>query len=437
MNLKKLLFIGLIITVAGCSTKKNTMVTRGYHNLTSRYNVYFNASEAYKKGMLTIEGIYRDNYTQILPVFTYTDATANASAAPDMDRTITKSSLCIKKHSITTKPKRKKGRKPTEKEKEFASKPEFCNWVDDSYMFMAKAQFFKQEFTGALLSLKYIEKTYEKEPIRYDALLWLIRVYNETGEYEQSLSTLQQLEKDKKFPIKKYEAEINLLYADYFLKQKKYDDAIPKLKQAVKLIKKKRERARYVFILAQLFQRKGNLIESSKLYKEVTKLNPPYELLFNANINRALSIDAKGDTKQLIRQLNKMLKDEKNIEFKDQIYYALGNLALKRNDKKEAIRLFELSVNTSVNNQNQKALSCLALAELYFSQPNYEGAAAYYDSTMQYLPKTYPDYKTISIRTSNLLKLVANLQIVQHEDSIRAIAKLPEEERMKKIDNAF
>ena len=45
-----LMLVPLLLAVAGCSTSHNTAVSRSYQALVTRYNVYFNGNEAYKKG---------------------------------------------------------------------------------------------------------------------------------------------------------------------------------------------------------------------------------------------------------------------------------------------------------------------------------------------------------------------------------------------------
>ena len=44
------MLLPLIAVVTGCSTSRNNFVSRSYQSLVTRYNVYFNGNEAYKKG---------------------------------------------------------------------------------------------------------------------------------------------------------------------------------------------------------------------------------------------------------------------------------------------------------------------------------------------------------------------------------------------------
>lgn len=68
---KTLLFFGLIVVVAACSTKKNGAINRAYHSTTSKFNPLFNGQEALRYGTLDITQSYQDNYWLRLSVDPY------------------------------------------------------------------------------------------------------------------------------------------------------------------------------------------------------------------------------------------------------------------------------------------------------------------------------------------------------------------------------
>jgi len=441
---KKNKIIGFFVLVAAvfmaaCSTKNNTAINRTYHNVTAKYNVYFNGNEAFKKGVKTLDKTYIDNYTQILPMFKYGEKNFLGAISGDMDRAIIKSSKLIKKHSITAKPKKKKAKKRkklSKKEKKFLRKPEYCKWVDDAYLLMGKAALHKQDFKPAIKSFEYIIKTFKKEPIKFDATIWLIRTYNEMEKFDDSQRLLGVLSNDRKFP-EKLQGELAAIYADFYLKQKEYERSLPHLEKAIELAKKKKTRLRYMYILAQIYQKLENFNKASQLFTDVIDKNPPYEMAFNAKINRAGSFSGGGNSNEIRKQLFKMLKDDKNIDFQDQIYFALANLALREGKNDEAIKNFKLSVRKSVSNQNQKAISFLALADLYFEKPNYRLAGFYYDSTMTYLSQSHTDYDELALKTKKLKNLIKNLSLIEREDSLQALARMTEGERNQVINKAI
>ncbi len=434
---KKQLYIAILIVstilINSCSTKKNTFVSRAYHNLTAHYNAYFNGREAYKEGLRTLEKSQKDNFTKMLTIFTYEKNENISSVSAKMDRAIEKASKVIKIHSITAKPKREKGTL-TESEKLFYSRKEFNNWVDDSYLLMGKAYIYKEDYISSRQNFSFIISQFPDDPIKFSALIWLARTDLIEGKHKNALEILERLEGEKEFP-KKLEVDLATTYADYYIKQKKYNEAIPWLKNAISKEKKKLYRIRYTYILAQLYQELKDINKASEYYAKVIKMNPPYEIAFNAKINRATSYDnSSGKGKEISKQLLKMIKDDKNKDYLDQIYYALGNISLKDGNKPKAIEYYKLSTTTSVSNDAQKALSFLNLGKLYFEIPDYLNSQAYYDSCMTFLPKDFPNYEELSAKTLILNELITNLNQVRNQDSLQKVASLSVAERNKLID---
>ena len=430
-----ILFILSIIIINSCSTKKNTSSRRAYHNITTHYNVYFNGYESFNSGLKKIDEQYKDNYTQILPIFRYANEQSTQLVSSDMDMAIEKSAKSITNHSITVKPKIKnKKQVMSEKEKEFYKKNEYCKWIDDCYLLMGKANFYNQEYTRSTRAFRRILNLYKTENTRFEATLWLVKTYLAQKKFNEAILYLTELENDVRHP-KKLDKEINLTFADLYIQQKEYKKAIERLEASIELTKKRKERARYYFILAQLNYEIGNLPEASLLYKKVIKMNPPYEMAFNAKINRATAFRGGADESEEIKKdLKKMLKDEKNEEFKDQIYYALANIEFAENNEPEAIKYYKLSTQTSVSNNNQKAISFLSLADIYIVKPEYLLAGSYYDSTMQYLDVEYIDYETISKKAENLGELIVHLKEVQLQDSLQTVASWSEKKRNNYIN---
>lgn len=420
-----------VIFSVGCSTEKNTVATRTYHNVTAHYNPYFNGLESQKKGIKKIENT-PDNFSLLLPIFQHSSPEASASVTSEMDKAIKKASKVIKMHSITVKPKRTKGVK-TDKQKLFYARKEFCNWVDDSYLMMGKAYFYKHEFFNASQTFEFIVKEYNNMPIKIDGLIWLSRTYIEQGNFKRAREILDQAQGEKEFP-KRLRYDLSTTLADFYMKQKLYPEAESEIIDAIKYAKKKPQKARFNYILAQLSQQNGNAARASELYKQVIRLNPPYEMAFSAKINQATSFDAgAGDSREIRKQLNKMLKDDKNIEYQDQIYYALGNISYKEGKTEEAMKDFKLSAAKSISNEDQKALTYLALADIYFARPDYTNAQAYYDSAYTRLDKNFPGYSSIEAKTKNLTEIVTHSNTISREDSLQRIASMSEPERMKFI----
>jgi outer membrane protein assembly factor BamD (BamD/ComL family) len=431
---KYFFIIGIFVLFTGCSTKRNTLLSRSYHNLNTHYNVYFNGSESFRKGVKKVNDAFVDNYSEILPVFTYEDEKALAVAAGEMDRAALKSTKAITVHSITAKPNFK-NKSMTKEQRDFYNQKEFNKWIDECYLMIGKSHFYRHHYDMAIETFNYILSNYDKTNSKLETMIWLARADNEIEEYNESEKLLASLASNKKLS-RKLMVEALATYADFYIKQEDYSGAIPKLKLAIEKCRNKHQKTRYMYILAQLYQATDNNALASEMYLGVVKKNPPYEMAFNAKINLAGTYETgSGNAEKIKSQLRKMLRDSKNKEYLDQIYYAIGNIEYKENKIPEAVRDYTLSSNNSVKNDHQKAMSCVALADIYYSMPKYVLAGCYYDTALLVIDENYPNYSMIQRKAKNLSSLVKNINIVKNEDSLQRIAKMSEKERFAIIDD--
>ncbi len=403
-----------------CSRKSKRWTNRTYHNVTAHYNAYFNGYESLKEGEKTIKNTIKENYLNVLPVFPEATKENAITSSPQMDRAVEKGAKVIKKHSI------------------FIRGVEYCNWIDDSYMMIGKALFLKQEYEQAKRTFTYLINTYKKSDLLDEANIWLARSsqkLNETSRIDNIFENLRI--KIKRNPNVKTQLHFNMAYADYLISIKQYEAAINPIQTALTLKPKREDRRRLTFILGQLYQINGPLSSAFDQYAKVLKMNPTYEMGFNARINMAKCFEGGSNSskKQLVlKELKKMLNEEKNKEYFDQIYYTLAEISLKDEKEEDAIEYLKLSVSTSINNDYQKSASALKLADLYFAKPQYRNAQQYYDTAMTVLPKSYPNYEGIKTKTQVLSNLVENLIIVETQDSLQRLGKMSEPERNRIID---
>lgn len=422
-----------MLFIIACSTSKNTSMTRMYHNVTALYNVYFNGNEAYQRGINRIRSQHSENYNYILPVFPESNENAASVASSDMDRAINKASKTIKLHSITARPE-DSGGFLARRDPDFFNKNEYCKWIDDSYLLMGKAYMIKREFNEARQNFEYVIRQFPNEDTKYSAYLFLARTFIEQGNYSSAREILDMLNADQDFP-EKLNKKLNLVYADFYIRQNQYEAAIPKLNDAVDEIRRHKNKVRFIFITAQLHERLGQLSKASSLYEEAARRNPDYEMEFNAKINMAnCFIGEGGDVRDIQRTLQRMLRDDKNLDYKDQIYYAIANIYYRAGDIDNAIENFTKSVATSEFNDFQKAISSMKLAEIYLERQNYKKSNIYYDTCMMFLPYNYENYQEVRQRARDLSELAKYVNIVEFQDSVQKIALLSEAERNKIID---
>lgn len=424
-----ILAVALVAVFAGCSNTKNTASRRAFHNLTSHYNVYFNAREYYNEGVQKIETDLQCDYTEILPVFKVDAPGAADMARGDMESCIQKCGKNILTHSITTKPKKHYGRGGMDQsELEFYNKPDFCKWIDDTYLLMGKANYVAADYDRAESSFRLVTTRFKHEPAKFEAQMWLAKTMSAQKNYTEALEIINKLNADKRHP-KKLDRGILMTYADIYIAVRQYDEALEALKKAVEITKNKNKRAWLVYIMGDINRRCGNYNEARQNYLDVIKINPDYATVFNAKINLATVFEQDADVDIIISDLQKLARDENNAEYKDQIYYAIAEVYRRSGNIDRALDYYKLSAHESRTNDIQKAKSYLASANIYFDRHDYINAQKYYDSTMSYLPKTYSDYDEISQKSENLSLLTGYINQANYQDSIQRVAKMPESRR--------
>jgi len=412
-----------------CSVEKNTGSSRFYQSLTARYNIYFNGNESFKAGLAKISRSYQDDYSELLRVFEYSDPSTASLCSSDMEKAIQKASKLISLKSITAKPEFKNPKELSEKDKKLVEMKEYNEWVDDSYLLIGKARFYKHEYNEATSILNFCITDANDPVIKTEAVIWLARLYNETGNYSESSRLINGLDITSDLS-KSLKSMYYTTLADLFIKQKRYSEAIDPLVKSIKLGSGKRARYRLTYLLAQLYEKTGDGARATSLYRDVVNMNPPYDVEFNARINIAGVFDVNsGNPQEIKRELEKMLSDSKNKEYQDQILFALGNVLMKEGMESEALGYYRKSAIAKSQNQNQKGRSYLALAGYYLKKPDYMKAGTYYDSTVFFLDQKYPDYLAIKTKSQNLNALVSQLTIIQREDSLQRVARLSEPER--------
>lgn len=384
--------------------------------------------------MLTLQNAYEDDYTELIPIFLYLQPEQLSVINGDMDRAINKSTKVISVHSITAKPEIKEGREITEKEREFLSKNEYNKWIDDAYLLMGKAHFYKNEKKRAQETFEYLQANFPDEPSIYEAKIWLARLALENNKLKQATEYIDDLEETKDLP-KKLKSELHSTIAHKAIIEEDYQQGIASLKKAIELTSSKYYKQRYTFIVAQLYHKTRQAGKASEYYKAVVKLNPPYEMTFNAKINMALTYQSgAGSKRDIERQLQKMLKDDKNIEYQDQIYYAWGNLYNTSGDLDKAIEYYQKSSQASVGNTAQLARTYLTVADIYYDRPEYILAQSYYDSTISIIDAGYKNYQIIYAKSISLTNLVNHIQTVELQDSVQKLSKMPAGELQEYID---
>ena len=425
--------------------KKFTLKRRITQNTVSHYNYYFNANNKLNEVIEKARLSNKDDYGKLLPFYGYSLNTT-AAQKTELDSVIYKATAGILLHDLRS------------------------DWVDNFYLLIGQAYLFQKEFDSAGMTFQFInynlfprkrkgeefppvvgtnantgsgtvsiasnedasliKKAVTRPPSRNDALVWQIRTFIEQEEYTDAAGLMNTLQNDRNFPSR-LKAELEEVNAYWFYKQKMYDSAAYHLEKALSAAEDKQDKARWEFLLAQLFEITRQPEKASQYYSKAIRHTTDPLLDIYANLNNA-KIYRSNDPEEYnktIDNLVKMAKKDKYDSYRDIVYYSAGELALQKPDTAAAEFLFNKSLEYNDVNTAYRNRAYLQLADIAFNKKDYKRASAFYDSLQLNEEVLIDRLKDIENRKSALTKIVEKINIIQREDSLQHIAMLSSNER--------
>ena len=395
--------------------KNERALKRAWNNTIARYNIYFNATQRLEKAKKSIAQNHQEDFSKPLHVFQYGSKESAKSAKNYIEELHKKTSKVIQN-------------RPTSK------------WVDDSYFLIGKGHFFKYDFFSAIETFQFVHTKYQNEKLKDKTQLWIVKSYLQMGQAGNAESILALMLEDEHL-LERLDRQTSKEFfatrAQIFLINKNYPFAITYLEKAIDLSKNRVEKYRWHFILGQINLKLNNKSKAKNHFVKVNKLNAPYTYTFQANLGLAKSVANADDPKSIkqgIKYLKRMLKDDKNIDYFDQIYFELAQIEFFAGNDEKAIEFLKLSAKTSTTNNNQKASSFLALGKFYFDAKQYTLAQSYYDSTMIFVDDKHEDFENIKGTHLLLSDLIDNLLNISTKDSLLALSQMSLEDIERIID---
>lgn len=427
--------VALVALLASCSTEKNTSRSRWWHSFNARYNTYYNGSVAYIDASLEKENGNKDNFTEMIPMYTVGNKKSRELGKANYDKAIEKCEKAIKLHSITKRPEWTKSRRKTERDIEWLSRKEYNPFLWKAWMLMGRSQFYQGAFDEAASTFSYMCRLYATQPAIYGrARAWLAKSYIEQDWLYDAEDVIRNMQRDSIHW--RAQKEWDFTYADYYIHTGDYDKAIPYLKKSIDHEMRKKQKARLCFLLGQIYAATGKNAEAYKAFKSVVRKNPPYELEFNARIAMTEVMGA-SQAKKMVGKLKRMAASDKNKDYLDQIYYAIGNIYLAQKDTMKAISNYEKGNKKATRSGIEKGVLLLKLGDLYWQQEKFSDAQRCYGEAIGLLDKDRKDYEQLSARSKVLDELVPYTDAIHLQDSLQALAKMSEKDRNAAIDRVI
>ncbi|MEM0996973.1 MAG: tetratricopeptide repeat protein [Bacteroidota bacterium] len=405
-----------LLWISSCGVKRKNVVSKTFHRTTTIFNYLYNAEIIWREGVKQINGAYRVPPEGYIPVWwAGTENDAN-SFASNFESAIEKCEIALQKHN-----------QPENK------------YFDDLRFLIGRSWFYKRNYILALKNFEYVLKTFPDTKLKPDVYLWMVKTYFMDGNNVMAVKLLQEEIPGAKLN-KRQQGQLALIQAQVYLEEEDYDEVLRTINKNKANIKGANNRARAHYLLGQIYADKGNFAQAYENFKKVTKLNTDYELIFNARLNIAkLFIEEQegtDQTKKLRRLLKKMLRDEKNVDYKDRVFYEIAMLDIKINDLNGAIENLRNSISANTNNQRQKALSYYKIGQIYFYDlQDFTNAQAYFDSASTSINKDAPEYREISTISATLKEYITYTNTIQLQDSLLALSRLSDAKLEEYVDD--
>lgn len=430
-----LIAVAIVMAMAAvsCSPRKNTAATRRYQAFITKYNIYYNGDVHYKETLKDMEDKYEDDYSQLVLMHPI-EAKGNTDAPQpngNFDRSIQKGQKAIQLRSIRKRPANKG--KSTPEKKAWLKRDEYNPFLHNAWMMMGRGQYFNGDFLGAASTFFYVVKHFTWLPATVtEAELWQARSYVSLDWLFEAEIILNRI-KPEQLTNSTLKELYNFVKADYYIHSDELEASLPFLKEAIRMADGS-QKTRLRFLLGQVYARLGDKAAAYEAFKEAgSASSASYRTKFNARIKQS-EVYSGTDIEPEVKALQRMIRYDRNKEYLDQVYYAIGNLYLSRGDTLHAIDNYILAAEKSTRNGIDKAISQITLGNLYFERHEYDKAQPCYAEAVPQLPKDYPDYKLLVRRSDVLDELAVYAQNVSLQDSLLRLAAMTPEQRMEIIN---
>lgn len=403
---------GLILLFLGaCSSQRDTLPNRTFHNLTSHYNAYFLADTKINEAERQVLENYKEDYTQILPVFIPIDSATIQKNKIALDSARELSSKAIDWHRIS-------------------------KWVDDSYYLLGKIDYLQARTEEAKNAFRFVNSQSKDINLRHKALISLLRLYIDLGALEDANFTIDYLSKEENIsPANRFELYKTLAY--YYESKSDQNGVIGALDKALSYSTTKKEESRIFFILGQRYQREGLSALAFDYFQKSLAGNPSYEQSFFATLyaQQVAELNASKDLKKVRNYYENLYKDPKNKELKDVVVFERALFEEKQNDIPLTLDLLHQAAKETGSIPRVKGYIYQKLADLKLNQfKDYRATKYYLDSALTYIKAEDPVAKQLEEQKASLDTYVFHFERIQKQDSLIQLASLPMNEQVLQIE---
>ncbi len=429
--------------------KKFRKSRRFIQNTITHYNYWFNANEKMKMVVARAKSQFREDYTKLLPFYNFT-LEATLAQKKELDSIIYKCTAGILIHDTRN------------------------DWIDNLYLLIGETYYYKKQFDSAYITFQFlnfafapkesdgydipigsnanqenggnanivstneskrhlIQRALSQPPSRNEGLIWKIRNYIAQEKYAEAGALIEVLKMDPTFPTR-LRPSLHEVQALWFYRQNTWDSAAIYLEKALPAAFNQQEAARWEYLIAQLYEKTNNSFQAKTFYERTIAhtYDPILEIYARLNAIRQNKDGGADFINKNIEALVKMAHRDKYESYRDIIYYTAGQMELERQDSTAAIGFLRQSIRyTTPANSLQRNRSFLLLANLCVAKRDYRPAKNYYDS-LNISPADagfMGDLSYLNERKTAVNTIVAQLKVIDRQDSLQRIAGMPVPQR--------
>ncbi len=443
-NTQKIIALLVLFFAAfACSTKKDTVVSRNFHAITTKYNVLFNGKEAFKEGIEDINNNYKDDWFQRLPIEPIV-FDEDKIVLPSFGKSGPGFGFGINKEE--NKDKENKALTPFEKAEEKAVKAiqthgmningiERNRQIDDAYLLLGKSRYYTQRFIPAIEAFNYVIANYPQADLIAETKIWRAKANTRNDNEETAIEAMKlllvvrdSLEASLPDEIKE---QAHTALAMAYVKSDSMQKAKKHLQLATRTLKNRDQGARNLFVLGQMYSDENKKDSAFYVFEKLANFKKaPYKYKIHANIELAKNFSKDSISTTLLERIEKLIKNRDNRPYLDELYYQTAVLHQNNDSILLAFHNYNNSLRAKNGSDKQKTFTYEKLGNLYFKDAEYQFASAYYDSVLQ-VSKDSSDIRIRRVKRKykNLASLIKFEEVVSTNDSILRIASLSKDEQ--------
>tara|TARA_R110002126_G_scaffold291693_1_gene455356 strand:- start:9695 stop:11920 length:2226 start_codon:yes stop_codon:yes gene_type:complete len=440
------IIIILFVAIYSCSTKKDTIISRNYHAVTTKYNILFNGKEAFRAGIEAIDNEYKDDWFQQLPIepIAFEEdkiAAPKFNNGPGAGFGSRRNKAEEKKELTTFEKAEDKAIKAIQKHGMNIEGMERNRQIDDAYLLLGKSRYYAQRFVPAVEAFNYVIANYPNANLIAETKVWRAKAAIRMDNEERAIETIKLLLEIKDTLEANFSNKIkeqgHTALAMAYVKSDSLQKAKKHLQLATRTLENRVQAARNLFILGQMYSQENKKDSARLVFQRLIDFKKaPYKYKIHANIELAKNSSNDSTAQVALEKLNKLLKIRENRPYLDELYYQKAVLHQNNDSIQIAKENYNKSLRAKNGSDKQKTFTYEKLGNLSFKEDAYVLASAYYDSVLQVTTDTLDlRIRRVKRKHKNLASLIKFEEVVTINDSIIKIASLSEEEQKTFFEN--